>query len=322
MSDLFGLEDDDDNDLDAVAERDARRMRQSVERNPEEPEDIPVNPLEVDDEEDDDEDSGNRDAKKRERPALRRALEEERELNRKTREELAELRGQMSQIGSSQRVQHSGAPPVDQIQQQIDATFQEESRLRREAQSIYDSAASGRTQVTDETRREFETRYQQLTQRRQELTTAKVMRDHNIRPSDPSEGVRAAIQAQYSDVYGHPQAAQYVGGLWQQMRAQGHKDSPELLRLVMGKARSAFKLKGPDGNLEPPSNARRNKYTGSSSAGAGSGSTRRNTSTVRMTPDMKGIAEAHYEHRSDLSSRQKHELWAKEIGPEYLKTLA
>lgn len=319
MSDLFGIDDDDG--LDVANERDVQKMRELAGENPEEPEDISVDP----DPEDDDDDGESRDDKKRQRPALRRALEEERELSRKTREELAELRGRMSQLGDqSMRVQHSGAPPVDQIQAQIDATFQEESRLRREAQSIYDAAASGRGgQVTDDTRREFEQRYQQLTQRRQELTTAKVMRDHNIRPVDPSEGVRAAIQAQYADVYGNPQAAQYVGGLWQQYRAEGHKDTPELLKLVMGKTRERFKLKGPNGNLEPSSEARKNKYRSASSGGGAGGSAgQRQSNTVRMTPEMKGIAEAHYEHRQDLSQRQKHELWAKKIGPSFLKTLA
>jgi hypothetical protein len=307
MSDLFGLSDDELDD--SIEETPAPSLS-----NPEEPEDIPIR---AKDEEDDEGVGESRDDKKRERPRLMKALEEQRELARKSSEEAAELRGAIQGLQhSSMQARHSGTLQADPIQQHITQTYDAENALRREAQAVYESAASGRSTITDQVRQDFDRRHQEITQRRSELTTMKVMRDNGVRPVDPAEGLQQAIRAQYADVYADKRAEAYVQARWSQYRATGHKDTPELLKHVMTETRAQFKLGG--GPAIGTSNAMKQKYQGVAGGGPGR-STGGASNSVRMTPDMKAMAETHYEHRADLNSRQKYELWAKEIGPKFVQ---
>lgn len=279
------------------------------------PEEIPVDqPDDDEDDDDDDEDEGekkSRKQKRKERGELFSALQQEREEKERLSREVSELRNNFSQFQQqSQNLfrQQQGDP----IQEQIAQTWKEERELRAHATALHNSE-----QLTDDTRKELDAKYEQLAQRRQELTTQKVMRDHNIRPVNPNEGVIASLRAKYSDVYANPQAEQYAKGRWQQLRAMGNQDSLELVDTVMNETREAFKLKQP--STSAPSSAMKSKYHGVPSGGLKSGGDRSSSRKIPMTREMKMIAEEHYSHLNKLSAEEKHRKWAKEIGPEWLK---
>lgn len=311
MSDLFGIEEE----TDEMRGADERALKDIREDNPEEPEDIGLDDFEMPEE--DEEERPSRKDKKAQRPGLMEALEKERSKSAEMAERLSRLEGYAQAV--SMQARHSGAPTQpqqDQIQTQIDKSYSDEDSLKKEAEAVYAQASMGNRTITEADQEGFKKRYQEITQRRAELTSMKVMRDNGIRPSNPAEGIQAAIQAQYPDVYGHQQASNYVRGRWQQYRALGYHDTPQLLATVMKEARQQFKLSPPN---SPISEQRRQKYTGSAGAGGSTGNRPQSSNTVRMTPDMKSIAEEHYSHRQNLTAHQKHQLWAKEIGPEFLK---
>ncbi len=203
-------------------------------------------------------------------------------------------------------------PKQDTLQQEINAAYAAHEQLTNEAQLHYNEAARNGQTMGEDKRREFTARRNALQQRINELTTKKVMRDSGIGPHDPREAARQMIHAEYRDVYEHKdqRAAQYAEAEYKRQMALGHRDSPELLRRVMTETRQRFGLQT---NNQSPTNQIREKYASTGRGGGGNSG----GNVVRMTKEMKNIAEVMYDHRRDLTDHQKHLLWAKENGAAY-----
>jgi hypothetical protein len=97
----------------------------------------------------------------------------------------------------------------------------------------------------------------------------------------------------------------YAEGEFRKLRATGRPDSQETLDLAMNAARRAFNLtKEP-----PPSDVQKSRFAGSP---RGQGAPGREPGVVRMTPELRRMANAKYSHVKDEEARYK--LWANKEG--------
>ena len=320
MSDLFGITEETSEMQEANARESAEMLAEATRNNPEEPEDISMD-NDVDDPEIEPDEEGGRNEKKASRPGLMRALEDSRKREEESQKREAALNERLARLEghatATMQAQHAGAldKQEDPIQKGIDQTFDDEDSLKREAEAVYGAAARGEGTADKKTQEDFNKRHHKITQHRIELVNMKSNRDNGIRPVDPQEGVQAALRAQYPDIYSNPQAHAFVQSRYGTYRSLGYPDTPELVKTVMAEGRKQFNLRQQGGAA--PSEAMRAKYQGISGGGAQGAPSKKGT--VRMTPDMKSIAETHYEHRDNLTAREKHQLWAKEIGPAFLR---
>lgn len=123
------------------------------------------------------------------------------------------------------------------------------------------------------------------------------------------EVTRAAIRNQYSDVYSNPRAVQYAEGEYRKAIALGKKDGRETLDEAMNSARRAFRMA-----REPaPSESQRSRFSGAPRGRSGG---EREPQTVRMTPELRSMANAKYSHLKNEDDRYK--AWANNEGKRML----
>jgi hypothetical protein len=173
--------------------------------------------------------------------------------------------------------------------------------------------AQGQPALTQAEIDAFEERGWELEQRKHDVAYRAAAKKHAPPPSQGPQGEHAVmltmIKAEFPDVVGHPQAAQYADAMFRAKRARGAPDTMETRRAALMDARKEFQL-GPVTTSRQPSAATKARFAGPT-RGAGGGGDERPT-TIRMTREHKRQADAMFPHIKDDGKRHAH--WAKTVG--------
>jgi hypothetical protein len=206
------------------------------------------------------------------------------------REELAELRGRVS-------AQQAPAPAdgKDPYDRELDRVYEMQTEAYNAAQAEIKAGTWSP---------ERQKHYEKIAR---DVETAK-SRIHTRRELDATRQSQRAEQAQqvwvqkYPEVYGDPRAYQYAEATFRRKQAllgQGERVTNELVDEVMTETMNTFKL----GKRSPPSASERAKHTGiAATGGGGSGG---GNGAIPMTPQMRRMAIARYDHLPEAEAIKK-----------------
>ncbi len=207
--------------------------------------------------------------------------------------ELAVARSQ-----SQQQIHRPAAPMDDPLEKELDDTYNQ----RKQVFSAWE-AKRAQGSMTQQDSDDYMNQARKLERKERDLEGD--IRDRKRNASrDPNELIRAQIQARHMDVYGDNKAVNWAEGLYQQKIAEGDKDSMELLDDCMDKARMQFRI-GKKGRAGHESSKRdQQRFAGPPrGAGAAAGPP---TRTIKMTHDMRRMADEYGRHIKDQGERMQH----------------
>lgn len=215
----------------------------------------------------------------------------------------------------------NGQPSKDELGEQIETRLQDTYKRQDQLSRTF----AARQKAGDLS----ETEYQQmvsdgrkLNEEAAQLIAARTIRQLGVgRGPDPAqvqrEAVAAMTRARHADVYSHSQAdymLQYADGHFHQAiaraRAQGREVNMEELRDdAIDAAREQFGLTPRHRRHHRPGPAERARFTGAPTSG-GTGS--QGQKTVKVTKDIRTMADAAFPHIKDPNKRVEH--WAATAG--------
>jgi hypothetical protein len=241
--------------------------------------------------------------KKRERGNMREENERLRRENEENRVRLARLEGAFMARNNVRDATDEDDGDDD------DADFDERySQLQRQHTDAYKALIAKGQSVTQADKDEYQKLSARIERQRIEMTAERLIerRAGQQAQQTAQDVMRAAIRARNADVYAKPAAVLYAEGEFRKLRAMGKPDSQETLDMAMGAARRAFGM-----TKEPaPTESQRARFAGpprgqTSASGNGGG-------TIRMTPELRRMANAKYSHIKDEEKRYK--MWANKEG--------
>jgi hypothetical protein len=228
-------------------------------------------------------------------------------------EELKKRLGTLEEL--AQRLPDSNAI-ASQVQQNLQAQQQgdpfeyELQRIRREQTELAElyHAKRSKGELTAEQDREYRSRAQDLEDRRVD-----VIAERKIRQRAPQQGlteqqvVIANLRAQNPDVFGNQRTTTHAVAVYQQLVAQGFPQDMETANEAIERTREAFSLPSRSGSgrrREPaPTPSQRERYAGSPAGGAGAGRAEPRANTVKITPEVRIMADAAFPHIKDPVAR-------------------
>jgi anion-transporting ArsA/GET3 family ATPase len=256
---------------------------------------------------DDSEPSGGWRAKKRmrydeavrERDEAVAAIENE----RKARLEL-EDRVNRFQREASDFANNIEGPQVDPAERVLDELDEERDTIQKEWAALDPERAK-------ELRGDFTKRLRQNETRRSELHAERVyQRQQQRQQVAPLVAYKKQVaDGDFPDVMTNQAAYAYADGYWKQQRAKGRSDDIELFKEALTVARDEFGTAPRKTGAGKPSASTKARFSGE---GRGAGSGGKPSGRVRMTKEMKEMADTLYEHIDDPA--QRYQTWAREIG--------
>lgn len=238
--------------------------------------------------------------KKRERFTMREENERLRKENEEAKTRLARLEGAF--IARQNVRDETDEPDSDE------AEFEEKySALQKQHSEAYRQLIAKGHQVTQTDKDEYQRLSAKIERQRIEMTADRLLEKRQAALSQRAgqEVMRTAIRTRHEDVYQKPQAVAYAEGEFRKLRAMGKPDSAETLDVAMNAARRAFGLS----KEPPPSEAQKARFAGSP---RGQGAPGKEPGVVRMTPELRRMANAKYSHVKD--EEQRYKLWANREG--------
>lgn len=240
--------------------------------------------------------------KKNER--LNQYREMEKEVQR-TREEMAEMRGQINAVASRPVVAPPAAPQgpqEDPYQPKLDALFERK-------QGVYQTFAAEKQagSLTAERQAELATKIRKLEDEEFDVKLERSGRGQAPAVNETVVAERAAIVAKFPDIMASPKTQAYARATYDQLIAGGRQGGWATMEEAAEQTRRHFKMKTAE-----PTQSQRNAHTGIPRGGsqAQKGSTRR----VAMTAERKALADAAYSHI--LDDKERWATWAKNVGAE------
>jgi hypothetical protein len=237
--------------------------------------------------------------KKRERGTMREENERLRRENEETKTRLARLEGAF--------VARQASRDSTDEEDDGEAEFEERySQLQKQHTDAYKALIGKGHNATQAEKDEYAKLSARIERQRIEMTAERLLERRSGEQSmrTTQEVMRAAIRNRHQDVYTKPAAVAYAEGEFRKLRAMGKPDSQETLDIAMHAARRAFGL-----TREPaPSDATRSRFAGPPRGQ----STVREPGVVRMTAELRRMANAKYSHIKDEEKRYK--MWANNEG--------
>lgn len=242
--------------------------------------------------------------KKRERGTMREENERLRKENEETKLRLARLEG-----AYMARQTRDSTDEEDDGEAEFEARYAE---MQKQHTDAYRQLLAKGHNATQADKDEYQRLSAKIERQRIEMTAERLMEKRMAAQAQRTsqEVMRAQIRTRHGDVYEKPAAVAYAEGEFRKLRATGKPDSQETLDLAMNAARRAFGLS----KEPPPSDVQKSRFAGSPRGQAAPG---REPGVVRMTPELRRMANAKYSHVKDEEARYK--LWANKEGKALLE---
>lgn len=275
--------------------------------------------VEVDDDDDDISATGDAETPRRRKKRNRygemaRENERLREQAQQDRERIARLEGIASSYPSPQELVARAQP---QVTEDPDTAALKENYERQEALLLQYEAS--KEDMTPEQARSFRDRARGLQEEASGIVARRAARAAAPDPRQTAaHAIRARLQANNADVYGNQNALMYARGVYQQLLAEGHPDSEQLHDLAMDRARSKFGMQRRD--PRPPSEGTRTRHAGQPRVGSGRPTSGGGKPRIRMTTEMKEMADIVLGHIKD--PRERYQKWANGPGKRHLQDVA
>lgn len=216
------------------------------------------------------------------------------ERDRQRERELAELRGMVQ--GQQQVRQQQPQSDVDPYKARLDSILERQRRAYASAQAEMKAGT-----WNDDRQRHYEEEARAIEEEKGTLFAEKVLAQRA--PQQQAAQAQQVWASKYPEVYQNPAAYQFAEATFRRRQALGEKVSNDLVDEVMTEAMTTFKL----GKKAAPSQSERARMSGLP-AGGGGGST---PSTITLTPDMRRMAIAAYDH---LSEQDAIKAWVAKTG--------
>lgn len=238
--------------------------------------------------------------KKRERFTLR-------EENERLRKEAEESKVRLARLEGAFMARRAEDATDDEPEGDEAAFEQRYTELQKQHTDAYRQLIAKGHQATQADKDEYQRMSARIERQRIEMTADRLLEKRQAAMAQQTGAavMRANIRTRHEDVYAKPQAVAYAEGEFRKLRATGKPDSQETLDLAMNAARRAFGLS----KEPPPSDVQKSRFTGSPRGQAVPG---REPGVVRMTPELRRMANAKYSHVKDEEARYK--LWANREG--------
>lgn len=220
------------------------------------------------------------------------------ERDSKREREMAELRGMVT---AHQSIARAAAPEgsKDEFERRLDAVYEKQQNAYAAAQA---EVASGKF---DEKRsRYYETIAREIESEKSSIHAERVLSRRE--PAVRQEQAQQVWVQKYPEVYRDPRAFQYARATFDRRLALGEADSASLVDEVMGETMAQFRL----GPKKAPSQSERARHSGIPSSGS-SGGGRSDPSGITMTPELRRMAIAAYDH---LPEAEAIKTWVNKAG--------
>jgi hypothetical protein len=223
-------------------------------------------------------------------------LEAEKKSNAELRERLARLEGVVVATQQQPR-QTAPADGKDEFERELDEIYALQQNAYQAAQAEVQAG-----KFDEKRQRYYEGIARDIEARKTTVHTRRVLAQ--------TEGTRQQNQAQqvwvqkYPDVYRNQNAFQYAQGKAQQRLALGETITPQVVDEIMTETMTTFKL----GAKPAPTQSERSKLSGISASGGGGG---RSDAGVALTPAMRQMALAAYDH---LPEAEAIKAWTNKTG--------
>lgn len=300
----------------AALERDIERVKKASKEESEDPK--PKKPESQDDDDDDvefeddgdDGDIPNEPTRKEKKRARYREQQERAERAERAYEQaMANQQALMQQLIASQQ-------PRDPVQQEKPFEEQYRSaelalvRFRQDYSRRANEYAQAGQQMPEAELMEYIDRQRELEWNKQAVMSRRYIETNNLLPqqSDPRQQQAqmelAVLRAQYADVTQNQQAALYTDYAYKRLRAEGKPDTIETARLAFEEARKTVLKKTPA--APRPTEAQRSRYTGQPNGAAPArGGEEGGPKVIKMTKEMRRMADAAFSHIKDDKKRWK-----------------
>lgn len=160
-------------------------------------------------------------------------------------------------------------------------------------------------QLTDDKLTEFDKKSKEIIQKRSDISAQRALR--NMLPQILGAQNAQSYRNEYADVYANPRAELFAKGTYDQLRAEGHADSPLLVKRAMNAARIKFGMSGSDNG--PTENDKRQL------SGVNGGGTRpMKDNTIKMGKAEKSMALSMYGKRFNGDEKKAFKAWAEGPG--------
>jgi hypothetical protein len=252
------------------------------------------------------------DVKERAERAEREAEEAKRRLN--------DLEQRASQYPDPRQLQayllgnQRGNQP-DPIDAELKNVYQQQTQLA----DVWNARRSAGN-LTPAEQNEMIERARDLDEKRVDLLNRRTLMRTGVGQVDPDaihkQVLHAQIRQRHGDVYANQRQLQYADGEYQRLRALGEPDSMDTLDRAMDAARKRFGQQAKyTRHREPPSSSERARFTGTTSGGGGNkpASERK---TLKLTPELKQMADAALSHIKD--ERARYQQFANTVGKKML----
>lgn len=240
--------------------------------------------------------------KKRERGNMRDENARLRQENEDTKLRLARLEGAFAARGNVR--DETDDDDGEEDDEDFEARY---SELQKQHTGAYQALVAKGRSITQADKDEYAKLSARIERQRVEMVAERLIeRRQGAQSAQTANDVmRAAIRARHQDVYSNPKAVLYAEGEFRKLRALGKADSRDTLDEAMNSARRAFRM----GGQPEPSASQRSKFAG---APRGYGGGEREPGVVKMTAELRRMANAKYSHIKDEEKRYK--LWANREG--------
>lgn len=253
--------------------------------------------ISVDKEDDDDDEKLSRDEKKRNRfqEAWERASAAEARAQA-AEQRIAQLEARFNQP------QPTGADPIERELEDLHA--------QRQAVSDQYWALHSARALTPQQQADLQKRDRDLEER---IFQARLKRSQPQAQPQLDQGA-LVMTARFADIYSDEKMRNWAMGRLYQRMAEGRQDSMDLRDEVADETRRQFR-KGPYKGVEPSAH-QRSAHSGAPRGGSAQQPSR--PKSVKMTPEIKAMANAAYSHIPD--EKKRYEMWVKANGKQYLES--
>lgn len=301
-----GPGDDDDFDVDDDSpeiEAFRERARQGKAKDPTDDDDVTVDPT-------DDEPvvSLTRKEKKKERLALRDELTA-------TRQELARLQGLVQGAMHRQPAVPDPTDDEDDGEAELDSALAE---VQRKHTAAYNALRSKGAQATQADKDEYERQVRACERERIKLgaSYSAKMAQAQAGVTVRQQVIQEQLHREHGDVYAAgPRAVQFSRGEFQKLLAMGEPDSAATVKKAMDATRVAFNI----GRSTAPTESQRARFVAPPRGGNGGGGGSEGPTSIKMTKEFRGMADAAYPEIKD--DKERYRKWANGPGREFLKAM-
>lgn len=235
---------------------------------------------------------------------VQRQAEEEREKRMQAEARAAALEAiQRTQAGAMPR-----QPAEDPLQRDIDENY----TRRQDLATRYNERVTSGT-LTESDREAITKQARELEEKGQRLMYQKVAAEERASKDPREENIRM-LRLQYPDVGNDSSAWAWADGRARQLLARGREYNPELISEVMEETRREFRM-GSHKNHAPRDEGTRRALAAPSRGGGPRSDS--GPGKVRMTPEMRRMADMAYPSIKDAKKRYTH--WAKTSGAAFQK---